>query len=128
MEPGIRGMQKEIVTEDKTAAKVGSGLLPVYATPSMIALIENTASTSVQPELEPGQGTVGTKLDIAHVAATPLGMTIRCETELTDVDRRKLVFTVKVYDDAGLVGEGTHERFIIDEERFMQKADAKKAK
>ncbi len=123
---GIRGQKELLVTEEVTAARMGSGLLEVLATPAMIALAEGTAMESVQPLLEEGQGTVGTRLDIAHIAATPVGMTVRCETELVEVDRRRLVFSVKVYDDRELVGEGTHERFIIDNARFLQKAQGKR--
>ena len=123
---GIRGQKELLVTEEVTAARMGSGLLEVLATPAMIALAEGTAMESVQPLLEEGQGTVGTRLDIAHIAATPVGMTVRCETELVEVDRRRLVFSVKVYDDRELVGEGTHERFIIDSARFLQKAQGKR--
>ena len=123
---GIRGQKELLVTEEVTAARMGSGLLEVLATPAMIALAEGTAMESVQPLLEEGQGTVGTRLDIAHIAATPVGMTVRCETELVEVDRRRLVFSVKVSDDKELVGEGIHERFIIDNARFLQKAQGKR--
>ena len=84
-----------------------------------------TACDSVIPYLEEGWGTVGTKVEISHVAATPIGMTVRCESELTLVDGRRLEFTVKAYDDAGLIGEGTHERFLVNNEKFQKKADAK---
>ena len=126
MEIGIKGRQEVMVTEENSAKTVGSGLLPVFATPAMIALIENTAWQSVAEYLEDGQGTVGTKLDVAHTAATPLGMKVWCESELTEIDRRRLVFTVKVFDEKGQVGEGTHERFIINNEKFLAKAEAKK--
>ena len=108
-----------------TAKAMGSGELPVYATPAMAALIEETAWRSVAPALEPGQGTVGTKLEIAHLAATPLGRRVRCETVLKEIDRRRLVFSAEVWDEAGKIGEGTHERFIVDSERFLAKADAR---
>lgn len=126
METGIKNICEIKVTEDKTAAAMGSGTLQVFATPAMIALIEETAWKSVAPHLEEGQGTVGTQLNISHVAPTPLGMTVRCETELTEVDGRKLVFKANVYDEMGLIGTGTHERFIINSEKFQRKADAKK--
>ena len=125
LEIGIKGSGEAAVTEDLTAKAMGSGELPVYATPAMIALIEETAWRSVAPTLEPGQGTVGTKLDISHLAATPLGRRVRCETVLTEIDRRRLVFSAVVYDEAGKIGEGTHERFIVDSERFLAKADAR---
>ncbi len=114
------------VTEDKTAEVMKSGTLKVLATPAMIALIEETAWKSVQSELGEGQGTVGTNLNVDHVAPTPLGMKVRCETELVEVDGRKLKFDVKVYDECGLIGKGTHERFIIVSEKFQAKANAKK--
>ncbi len=126
METGITGRQTITVTEDKTAAVMGSGELAVFATPAMIALMENTASKSVADALEPGQGTVGTLIDVKHVAATPVGMEVTCETKLVEVDRKRLVFEVKAYDAAGVIGEGVHERFIIDNEKFMAKAEAKK--
>ena len=94
----------------------------------MIALAEETALKSVADRLEPGQGTVGTRVDIAHLAATPLGMKVRCETELTEIDRRRLTFSVQVFDEVEKVGEGRHERFIIDNEKFLGKAGAKARK
>ena len=125
LEIGIKGSGEAMVTEALTAKAMGSGELPVYATPAMAALIEETAWKSVAPALEPGQGTVGTKLDISHLAATPLGRKVRCETELIEIDRRRLVFSAAVYDEAGKIGEGTHERFIVDNERFLAKADGR---
>ena len=126
MEAGITGTQTITVTEDKTAQAMGSGTPPVFATPAMIALMENTAYKSVADELEEGAGTVGTLMNVKHVAATPVGMEVTCETKLIEVDRKRLVFEVKAYDAAGVIGEGTHERFIIDNERFLAKAEAKK--
>lgn len=122
---GIKGRQELTVTGENTAKAVGSGILDVFATPAMIALMEKTAWESVQPELEEGSGTVGTSLDVRHVAASPLGMKITCETELVKVDGRALTFSVKAYDEAGLIGEGKHERFIVYNEKFQAKADAK---
>ena len=126
MEIGIIGTQKVTVTEDKTAKAMGSGELNVFATPAMIALMENTAYKSVAEYLEPGQGTVGTLMNVSHVAATPMGMQIKCETKLVEIDRRRLVFEVKASDEKGLIGEGTHERFIVDNAKFMARAEAKK--
>lgn len=125
MKTGIRGEQMIIVTEQQTAKYLGSGELAVFATPCMIALMENTAYKSVQPFLDPGQGTVGTLLNVKHLAATPVGMEVRCETRLIEIDRKRLVFEVKAFDACGLIGEGTHERFIIDNQKFMQKANGK---
>ena len=126
LETGIKGYQERMVDQSVTASTYGSGLLDVFSTPAMIVLIEETAWKSVQKELPEGQGTVGTKLDIDHLSATPVGMKVWCETELTQIDRRRLVFHVDVYDSCGLIGTGTHERFIIDNEKFMKKAEAKK--
>ena len=126
MQIGITGKQTITVTEEKTAQAMGSGTLPVFATPAMIALMENTASKSVEAKRDEGAGTVGTLINVKHVAATPVGMDVTCETKLVEVDRKRLVFEVKAYDAAGVIGEGTHERFIIDNERFLAKAEAKK--
>ena len=125
IEIGIKNTKELMVTDELTAAKMGSGLAPVYATPCMIALIEGTAAESVEPFLEEGQGTVGTKVEVEHLAATPVGMKVRCETELIEVDRKRLLFRAEVYDETGLVGKGQHERFIIDNARFMEKVQAK---
>ena len=119
---GIKGQAEELVTEDITARNVGSGTVAVLATPMMIALMEKTCLQSVRPFLEEGQDTVGTRVDVSHTAATPVGMTVRCESELVEIDRRRLVFRVTARDDAGVVGEGMHERFIIDIAKFQAKA------
>ena len=122
---GLRGREETVVTEEMLARNVGSGLVRVFATAMMIALIEKAAVYSVEPFLEPGQGTVGTHVDVSHCSATPLGMKVWAETELVGIDRRKLVFKVAAYDERGLIGEGRHERFIIDNRKFQAKADAK---
>lgn len=125
LETGIKGKEELTVTEEITAKVVGSGGLEVFATPMMIALSEKTALTSIMPYLEEGQSTVGTKVDIAHIAATPVGMKVTCETELIEIDRRRLVFSVNVYDEIEKIAEGTHERFIVDNEKFISKAYGK---
>ena len=122
---GVRGTQEETVTEENIASALGSGGLAVYATPCMITLMEYTAMQSVLPFLPAGSSTVGTRLDVKHLSATPVGMTVRCETELIEIDRRRLVFLCRAYDDAGLIGEGTQERFIVDNEKFMEKTAQK---
>ena len=126
LEKGIKGSLECIVTEEKTAKQMGSGELDVYATPAMIALMEETAYKSVSAELEAGMGSVGTSMDVKHVAASPVGMKITCKSELIEVDGRKLVFRVEAFDEDGLIGEGTHERFIIQNEKFQKKADSKR--
>lgn len=126
LKKGIKGTGRQVVTEKLTAKEMGSGELAVYATPAMIALMEETAYKSVTAELEDGMGTVGTLMNVKHVSASPVGMEITCETELTEVDGRRLVFTVKAYDTKGLIGEGVHERFVIVNEKFQAKLTAKK--
>ena len=123
---GSKGRAEALVTEDKTAAAVGSGLVPVFATPYMVALMENAAVNAVQAGLEAGQGTVGTRLEVTHDAATPVGMKVWAEAELTAVDGRKLTFAVTAFDDAGPIGKGVHQRFVIQNEKFLAKAQAKK--
>ena len=122
---GISHEMTRDVTNENTAASLGSGLLDVFATPSMVALMEETCMKSVQAELDEGCGTVGTGLTIHHVSATPIGMKVRCASKLVEVDGRKLVFDVQAFDEAGLIGQGTHERFIIDSEKFFAKAQKK---
>ena len=100
---------------------MGSGTLPVYATPAMIALMEKTAMLSVASELEEGQATVGTLLEISHLAACGLGTKVSCESELVEIDRKRLVFSVTAYNGETVIGKGRHERFIIDTEKFMSK-------
>ena len=108
-----------------TAASAGSGGQPVFSTPHMVALMETTAWASVEPCMEEGKSTVGTHLDIAHLSASPVGAHVKSESELIEIDGRRLVFKVSASDDAGLIGEGTHERFIIDIEKFMARTEGK---
>ncbi|MBR1457498.1 MAG: thioesterase family protein [Oscillospiraceae bacterium] len=124
--PGIKGQAEVEVVFENTAAAVGSGALEVFGTPSMIALMEKAALQSVQPYLEEGQGTVGLHLDVAHLAATPVGMTVRAESELERVDGRMLYFKVCAYAGEEKIGEGTHQRCIVYNDRFLAKALAKK--
>ncbi len=126
LEAGLKNKKEDVVTKENSASAVGSGLLEVYATPSMIALMEGCCHESVGPFLEEGCGTVGISLDIRHVAATPVGMKVYCESELTEVKGRVLVFQVRAYDEKGLIGEGVHERCIVQNEKFQQRADAKR--
>lgn len=126
MKIGIKGKKEQIVTYEQTAEFMSSGLLPVFATPCMIQLMEATSRISVEPFLSEGQSTVGTRVEIDHLASTFVGCRVTCESELVFVDRRRLVFEVKVYDDKELLGKGKHERFIIDNQRFIQKLEEKK--
>ena len=125
MEVGMKHTVKEIVTMEKTAAQVGSGLLPVYATPAMIALMEKCASECVAPYIEEGKSSVGTMLNVKHLAASPVGIEITCTATVTEIDGRRIVFSLEASDATGPIGEGTHERFVIDVERFMAKCNAK---
>lgn len=125
LKAGIKNTNDLVVTEDMTAASAGSGGQRVFSTPHMIALMESTAWASVEPCMEEGCSTVGTHLDVAHLSASPVGANIHCETELTETDGRRLVFRVSASDDAGLIGEGTHERFIVKLEKFMARTEAK---
>lgn len=122
---GIKGEKTVTVDESNTAQAMGSGTLPVFATPAMIALIEGAAFESVQPYLDEGQGTVGTHLDVAHSSATPVGMDVTARIELVEIDRRRLVFSVVVEDSKGEIGSGRHERFVVDNGKFMSKAASK---
>ena len=126
LETGIQGRAEIVVSEQNTAASMGSGNLDVFATPYMVALMEEASQRSVAPFLEEGQSTVGTRLCVSHDAATPLGMKVWAESLLTEIDGRRLVFEVRAFDECGQIGKGTHERFIIKKQRFLEKAEAKK--
>lgn len=122
------GIIKEItekVTDKNTAKTMKSGELNVYATPAMIALMEQAAYTSVADELEEGQGSVGTLMNVKHISATPVGMEVTAKSELLEIDGRRLVFQVEAFDERGKIGEGEHERFIVNNVKFQQKADSK---
>lgn len=118
---GIEGRREMIVTRDKSAKFMESGGLEIFATPMMIALMEAVAFDSVIDYLEEGQGTVGTKVDIEHISPTPVGMKVTGVSKLVEIDRRRLVFDVEAYDEEGLIGKGTHERFIIDSDKFQKR-------
>ncbi|MBM7866438.1 thioesterase [Heliobacterium gestii] len=122
---GLKGSKEEKVTADNTAIRYGSGGVEVYATPAMIGLMEGAALAAVDPRLPDGMATVGTHIAASHLAATPVGMTVRAEAELTEVDGKKLVFAVVAYDDAEKIGEGVHHRFVIQTERFLARQAAK---
>lgn len=122
---GIKNECRITVTDSLTAHALGSGLLPVFSTPSLVALMERTCAESVQVCLTKESVTVGISLDVEHTSATPVGVEVRCESELVEIDRRMLVFRVTAYDPAGEIGRGTHKRFIVDSERFMEKVKTK---
>ena len=123
---GKTGLQEFTVTADMLASRMGSGLVDVFATPMLIAMMEGTAAQSVADELAPGQTTVGTRLDVRHLAATPEGMRVRVVSRLTAVDGRKLTFAVQAFDEIEQIGEGIHERFVVDQDKFVARAQAKR--
>ncbi len=122
---GLKGIVKENVTESNTAKAVGSGGLEVFATPAMIALMEKASFLAIDEYLDEGSTSVGTMVNIEHVSATPVGATVTVESVVTAVDGRKISFEVTASDNAGLIGKGTHERFIINAEKFMAKTNSK---
>ena len=125
LEVGIKGQRETIVTKENTAAGIGSGSLEVFSTPMMILLMEESCFMSVNDILEEGFTTVGTCVNVKHLSATPLGMKVVIKSELIKVDVRALTFKVEAYDEKGLIGEGIHERFIVNNEKFQAKTDSK---
>ena len=127
MNIGEKHEVKIIVSEEVTAAKMKSGSLPVLATPCMVALMEQAASELCDKHLDEGLSTVGTALNIQHLAPTPVGAEVKAVATVTDYDGRKVCFDVEAYDEVGLIGKGTHERFTIKIDKFMEKAAARRA-
>lgn len=125
---GTKGLGGMAVTEADTAIHFGSGLIEVFATPAMIALMEKTAQLSLQDQLPDGFITVGTEIHITHSKASPLGAKITCQTELLEANGRKLLFKVSANDEAGKIGEGTHLRYIVNAKAFMEKVAASENK
>lgn len=123
---GTLGRAERIVTAQNTALAMGSGTLPVFATPGMAAMMEEAAARALEPYLEGGQGSVGTHLDISHDSATPVGMKVWAEATVTQVDGRTVSFTVAAFDEAGPIGKGTHRRFLIQNEKFLAKTQQKR--
>ncbi|ORT98858.1 hypothetical protein D081_2361 [Anaerovibrio sp. JC8] len=122
---GLKNTVTDKVTENNTARTMGSGSLEVYATPAMTCLMEKAATEALEPLLAEGWTTVGISLNVQHKAATPLGLGVRAEAEVTAVDGRKITFNVRAFDDKEEIGCGTHERFAVMKEKFMGKAAAK---
>ena len=122
---GLTHSRKVVVTDEMTPAHLRHEAIRVLSTPDMIRLVEQTAIEAVVPSLAPGQATVGTRVDIAHLAATPVGMTVTITVELTEVDRRRLAFRVSVRDELDEAGKGTHERFIVDAAQRMPRLEDK---
>ncbi|HZO72829.1 MAG TPA: thioesterase family protein [Ktedonobacteraceae bacterium] len=122
--PGIKGEATTTVVHENTAAAVGAGGVEVFGTPMMVALMENAAWAAVAKELDDGHVTVGTVVNVKHLAATPLGQRVRATAELIEIDGRRLVFRVEAHDEKQKIGEGLHERFIVNLERFLGRISA----
>lgn len=120
LKEGTSIIKESKVTENNTAIKIGSGDLEVYATPAMIAFMENTAKSVVIAELPDGYTTVGIEINVQHIKSSPLGANIKCKATLTNVDRKKLFFDVEASDDKGLIGKGSHIRYIVHSQDFME--------
>jgi len=117
----------QLVSAQETADHLGSGSVSVFSTPSMVLLMERTAVQAIEPVLPAEQQTVGIRIDVRHLAATPAGMTVRCKAELTEVNGRMLTFRVEAWDDVELIGEGTHERMLVQTQRFLDRVATKRA-
>jgi fluoroacetyl-CoA thioesterase len=124
--PGLTAELEHTVTDADTASKWGSGLVPVFSTPALVGLMESAAVAALAGQLSPGTTTVGARIDVRHLAATPVGMQVRARAELTAVEGRKLVFKIQAWDEVERIGEADHERFIVDEARFLGRVKAKK--
>ncbi len=125
LEPGLVAEIETTATQADTASAYGSGLVPVYATPALVGLMEGAAVRALDGLLPEGQTTVGGRIDVRHLAATPVGMRVRARAELVEVQGRRLVFAIQAWDETELVGEAVHERFIVDEGKFMGKVNSK---
>ena len=123
--PGLTSEIETVVTETDTAEHLGSGLVPVFGTPALVGLMENAAVRALEGHLPPDQTSVGGRIDVRHLAATPVGMRVRARAELVEVEGRRLAFRIEAWDEAEPIGEATHERFVVDVERFVKKARAK---
>ena len=122
---GMKGEASTLVEREDTAAEVGSGSLLVYATPCMVALMEGAACEAINEALAEDQSSVGISLNIEHLSATPVGLEVKAEAEVTAVEGKIITFAITAYDEAGKIGEGTHKRCVISSQKFLDKAYAK---
>jgi predicted thioesterase len=122
---GMKGQALSFVEREDTAREVGSGSLLVYATPCMVALMEGAACDAIQDALGEEKTSVGTELNISHLSATPVGLEVRAEAEVIAVEGSAISFRVTAFDETGKIGEGTHKRFVVTTQRFLDKAYAK---
>ena len=125
IEVGMKGEASTLVEREDTAFEVGSGSLLVYATPCMVTLMEGAACEAIEEALSEGQTTVGTELNIRHISATPVGLEVRAEAEVTAVEGKAITFKVTAYDEAGVIGEGEHKRFIVNSQKFLDRTYGK---
>jgi fluoroacetyl-CoA thioesterase len=125
LKPGLNAEVQITVGETETAAYLGSGSLEVYATPALVALMENAAVRALQGHLPSGYTSVGGQIDVRHIAATPVGMQVRAHAELLDVQGRKLTFRIQAWDEIEQIGEADHVRFLVEEEIFTAKVREK---
>ncbi len=125
LKTGIEGQEIFTVTKERTAAFVGSGTLEVLASPVLAAFMEKCAWQSIEKELEEGQTTVGTLLELVHISPTIVGKTVRCESLLRRIDGKSLLFMLTAYDDTGEIARAKHERNIVEEKKFLDRAAAK---
>jgi len=125
IEPGISAEIQIEVSREVLASQWGSGIVEVFSTPAMIGLMEGAAEKAVRPYLDEGETTVGTRVCVKHLAPTPLGMKVRAVATLESVEGRRLLFRVEAFDEVEKIGEGEHERFVVDRERFMNRARKK---
>lgn len=123
---GMTGVKEQLVTDKNTAMAYGSGGVAVYATPAMIGLMENASLSAVDPYLPEGMATVGTRLDVKHLTATPTGMMVKATAELLEIEGKRLLFKIEAFDEKEKIGEGIHERYVIDLAKFLVKCEAKK--
>lgn len=122
---GLRAEREVMVSKESTAKNYGSGAIEVFATPAMIALMEGASMDAVQPFLPEGFGTVGTSIQVNHVAATPIGMKVTAKAEVTQINGKRIVYKIEAFDEFGLIGDGLHERYIIQEAKFLEKVFSK---
>ena len=125
LQPGLVGEAHAVVQQADLASAIGSGRLDVYGTPAMLGLIEISAVNAVDHLLADGSTTVGTRLDVSHLAPSPLGIAVRARAELVAVDGRRLTFTVEAFDAVDKIADGTHERVVVDASRLLARANAK---
>jgi predicted thioesterase len=128
LEKGLRGLVRRVVRDEDTAVSLGSGTVPLLATPRLLALIEEAAVSAVEGKMPEGQTSVGIRVELEHVAATPVGMGVEAAAELITVDGRRLEFAVEARDEVEVVGRGRHERLLVEELRFVARAEQKRKK